>query len=1066
MKRTFKLIWFCFAAVAISACSVKPAPETADLTLQNLTANFKNPGAEWRAKPFWSWNGNLEKDELIRQIEVFREMGMGGFFMHSRVGLQTEYLGDKWFDLINACADTAEKLGMEAWLYDEDRWPSGIAGGLVTKNKEFRMQYLTCIQVPAEKFSWSDSTLAAYVCTADSISFTNSQRIAKDSDLKTFAGQKILAFVRSYDKPNDFYNGYTYANTMDRKATDEFIRLTHEKYREKCGDRLGKSIKGIFTDEPHRGAVFGNPSSRDVPWTNDFPEKFRKKYGYDILDRLPELYLRKDGESVNQVKWHYMELAQELFIENWEKPYADWCKKNNMIFTGHVLHEDNLMAQSIMQGSLMRFYEFQGYPGVDVLTEGNNNYWIVKQVASSARQTGKKFILSELYGCSGWQMNFESHKATGNWQALFGVNLRCPHLSWYTMQGEAKRDYPASISFQSGWYRDYNYVENYFSRLGMILTQGKPVCDLLVINPIESDWSQVNVGWANNLTGNTKEILQTDRNYGNLFCWLQNARIDFDYGDEEMMSRLSGLGKTADGKALFHVGSASYKAVLVGNMTTIRTSSLELLDKFVKAGGKVIFAGDPPSFVDALKSEKAAELALRSIKIPYDKNAIVNEAVKYVEPSVQVIDRATGKGIDSVYCQVRKDSYRKYVVLMNMNRVKGFTGVLIRIPGNCGVTEWNCTSGEPVKVKSAMKDGFVEITADIPPSGEHVYTLSGESLPGMKEEVKYTVSKKEDIKGPFNYSLNEKNVCVLDMGSYSVNGDKFSAPTEILMIDRAIRSRFGLKFRGGSMLQPWFSAKYEKKPEVKGKVAISFPFQIEILPADSVFLCMETPEVFSVSVNGSDVQYADKGWWIDPCIKKIYIPVNLLKKGKNEVMLNMDFSADKNLEAMFLTGNFGVKLNGISRIITKLPEKLNTGDIVSQYLPFYSGAITYHIPVKDEWKGQKNILLGVPGFEAACVKVSGKGSATRMIAWQPYETEIRDIVSNENEILVELVLTRRNTFGPLHQLPLRPWAYGPFSFVPEGKSYSENYTLIPSGLLADPVIEFCNAGESQTSANN
>ncbi len=173
----------------------------------------------------------------------------------------------------------------------------------------------------------------------------------------------------------------------------------------------------------------------------------------------------------------------------------------------------------------------------------------------------------------------------------------------------------------------------------------------------------------------------------------------------------------------------------------------------------------------------------------------------------------------------------------------------------------------------------------------------------------------------------------------------------------------------------------------------------------------------------------------------------------------MDFSADKNLEAMFLTGNFGVKLNGISRIITQLPEKLNTGDIVSQNLPFYSGTITYHIPVKDDWKGQKDIFLGVPGFEAACVKVSGGGSPVKMIAWQPYQADISDIVSSAKEILVEVVLTRRNTFGPLHQLPLRPWAYGPFSFVPEGKSYSENYTLIPSGLLADPVINFCNVNE-------
>lgn len=1057
MKRTITFTWFCLAIFIISACSKKPIPETTELTLQGLSANFKNPGPEWRAKPFWSWNGNLEEDELIRQIQVFKEMGMGGFFMHSRVGLQTEYLGDKWFDLINACADTAEKLGMEAWLYDEDRWPSGIAGGMVTKNKEFRMQFLTGIQMPAEKFKWSDSTLAAFVCEVDTLSFSNAKQITKDTDMKSLAGRNILAFVKTYDKPNDFYNGYTYANTMDRKATDEFIRLTHEKYTEKCSNRLGTSIKGIFTDEPHRGSVLGNPSSWDVPWTNDFPEQFSKKFGYDILGRLPELFLRKEGERVNPVKWNYMELAQELFIENWEKPYADWCKRNNMIFTGHVLHEDNLMAQSIMQGSLMRFYEFQNYPGVDVLTEGNNNYWIVKQVASTARQMNQKFILSELYGCSGWQMNFENHKATGNWQALFGVNLRCPHLSWYTMQGEAKRDYPASISFQSGWYKDYNYVENYFSRLGLMLSQGKPVCDLLIVNPIESDWSQANVGWANNLTGNTKEILQTDKNYSNLFCWLQNARIDFDYGDEEMMSRLVHLGKSGDGKPLFYVGSAPYKAVLVGNMTTIRTSTLELLDKFIKAGGKVIFAGNAPEYVDALKSEKAAELASRSVEIPYEKVAVVNEAAKYVSPSVQVIDRATGKGIDSVYCQVRTDSYRKYVVLMNMNRVKGYSGVQIRIPGQGLVTEWNCTSGEPAKVMSSLKDGFIEIAADIPPSGEHVFTVSDELQDGMKEEVKFTVGQKADIKGPFSYTLNEKNVCVLDMGSYSVNGEKFSMPTEILKIDMAVRNRFELKHRGGSMLQPWFSAKYEKKPEVKGRVAISFPFQVEVLPDDSIFLCMETPEAFSVTVNGVQVQDENKGWWIDPCIKKIYLPLDVLKKGRNEVLLNMEFTTDMNLEAIFLAGNFGVKLKGIDRIITRLPGKLNSGDIVSQYLPFYSGAITYHIPVRNEWKGRKNVFLGVPGFEAACVKVSGAGLPVRMIAWQPYTADISDIVSGCDEILVELVLTRRNTFGPLHQLPLRPWAYGPFSFVPEGKAYSDNYTLIPSGLLADPELQFCVA---------
>lgn len=56
-------------------------------------SEFQKPSAAWRGKPFWSWNGRLELDELIRQIHVLKDMGMGGFFMHSRIGLATEYLG-------------------------------------------------------------------------------------------------------------------------------------------------------------------------------------------------------------------------------------------------------------------------------------------------------------------------------------------------------------------------------------------------------------------------------------------------------------------------------------------------------------------------------------------------------------------------------------------------------------------------------------------------------------------------------------------------------------------------------------------------------------------------------------------------------------------------------------------------------------------------------------------------------------------------------------------------------------------------------------------------------------
>lgn len=93
-------------------------------------ALFENPTAEYRGAPFGSWNAKLEKDQLLRQIEHLKAMGFGGFHMHSRTGLATEYLSDEFMEMVKACCDKAEQEHMLAWLYDEDRWSSGPAGGL------------------------------------------------------------------------------------------------------------------------------------------------------------------------------------------------------------------------------------------------------------------------------------------------------------------------------------------------------------------------------------------------------------------------------------------------------------------------------------------------------------------------------------------------------------------------------------------------------------------------------------------------------------------------------------------------------------------------------------------------------------------------------------------------------------------------------------------------------------------------------------------------------------------------------------------------------------------------
>ena len=128
---------------------------------KSLLSNFANPPAQFRGKPFWAWNGKLEESELRRQIRIMKKMGFGGFFMHSRVGLDTPYLGKEWFKSVEACIDEAKKNNMEAWLYDEDRWPSGAAGGLVTKNPAYRMRRLHVDIVEAGSKLLSDKDVLA-----------------------------------------------------------------------------------------------------------------------------------------------------------------------------------------------------------------------------------------------------------------------------------------------------------------------------------------------------------------------------------------------------------------------------------------------------------------------------------------------------------------------------------------------------------------------------------------------------------------------------------------------------------------------------------------------------------------------------------------------------------------------------------------------------------------------------------------------------------------------------------------------------------------------------------------
>ncbi len=1036
-----------------------------------LVGMFKNPPAVFRGKPFWSWNGALDSDELRRQARVFSDMGMGGFFMHSRTGLKTEYLGDEWFECINACADEAAQLGLEPWLYDEDRWPSGSAGGLATADPRFRMKVLRLRILDAADFTWPADVVAVFIARLDAVAFTDSARL-QPGEAVPDDGRSVLLFTIEAWAGHSFYNGQTYLDTLSREATDHFLKITHERYAERCGDRLGSLIRGIFTDEPHHGTVMcennENRAMTDQRWTTPWTEKlwaeFEKAWGYDLRAHLPELFLFPAARRISRVKWQYMELLQRMFLEHWAAPLHDWCRAHSLQLTGHILHEDSLVAQAVPGGSAMRYYEHLDVPGVDVLALHNRNFWIVKQLASAARQLGKKWLLSELYGCTGWQLDFAGHKRIGAWQALLGINVRCHHLAWATMQGEAKRDYPASIGFQSAWSGKYRIVEDYFARLHILLQRGSPVCDILVLNPVETMWAQIHPGWAQWLGALDPHLENLEQIYRDIFTWLTSAQLDFDYGDEDHLARFARIERRQDG-SLLHVGHAKYRAVIVAGAETIRGTTLDLLGEFHAAGGTLIFAGKPPAHIDAIASESATSLASHAIAIPLDESAVIRAARKSNASPLLIAPSESGSPRE-LLAQLRRDCDTLILALLNTSETTAQTGLRIRLADTSGaVEEWDCATGERFLQPAESTGEALEWRTDLPPLGERLFLIRPASSldprpedslvgwyfcsserPELPEQTRFEGPFACELLGPFHYELDEPNICVLDFAEYQLGDGDWRPAEEILKLDEIVRAELGFEQRGGTMLQPW--ARPPADPAAGVPLRLRCRFHIAHLPPADTELLMETPHLFQASLNACEVAPAqDPAWFIDPCFKRIPLPPGALRVGENELILSLTFTPETDLEAIYLIGNFGVSLATEIPNLTALPDLLQPTCITTQGLPFYSGKITYRLPLP---AAAHTLDLGAFGGAVAQLRAPAEPDGP-IIAWPPFAAEIPAAARAAGLVLCDIWLTRRNTFGPLHLTPLDQPFIGPQSFRSTGSAFSRPPILHPAGILQAPT---------------
>jgi hypothetical protein len=1035
-----------------------------------IVGEFNNPSSQFRAKPFWAWNDALEADELRRQILVFKEMGFGGFLMHSRVGLKTPYLGKEWFEVIKACIDEAKKGDMEAWLYDEDRWPSGAGGGFVTSNPDYQQcEMVITNQCKLSDFNWPDKIEDLYIFAIlfEDEKIRSYQKIENQQQILNLEPEnQIVTFTPKRQEPSSWYNNTTYLDTLNTEAVLKFIEVTHEAYKQHVGDEFGKAIPGIFTDEPNYGTAFRQWAEHEgsLPWTTKLPQFFAELFDYDITSKLPELFFPLTGNNQSQARHHFYRCITRMFAEAFSGQIGKWCEENNLLSTGHVLEEDPISSSISTVGSQMQFYAYMQSPGVDILTQYRLEYTAVKQCVSVARQRGRKWVMSELYGCTGWETTFETYKHSGDWQAVLGITLRVPHLSWYSMAGEAKRDYPASIHFQSPWHKEYKYIEDYFSRVNVLMTAGKPVCDLVVIYPGESYTLVFDRDWEKN-----DQIKNMDKDYNDMVKWLLGGHVDFDFAEEHLLVEFqSSVDKDEQGPYL-QIGEMKYRAVFVPPVLTIRQTTFELLVEFDKRGGTVLFASSTPELVDASTDDTIKTFASNKT-IAFNKDEILRSLRNKI--GCISINDENGNNADSIFYQMRKIDNDIAVFLVNTDREKGYNSVNIEVKGNFSHSKQiqllDAMTGQRYEIIGQLTGNSISFKLDIAPSGSRLIMVTTESskLTAYKP-VHPSADTAQLSSNEFEYSLDDHNVLVLDKADCTAQTkgkEKFKFQDEILQVDRALRKYIGIESRGALMVQPW--ANPPKPLEPPTEVKLQYSFHIDTIPPSPISLGIEQPTYWKITINGNAIDSDSvNGWWTDPAIKTIPVDTSLLKKGQNTLTLAGRFGLVADLEIVYLLGDFGVSTNGINNTITELPPKLSLGTWTNQGLPFYSGNVTYHTTYEHNAKTKSRRMLSFQKFTATAISVKINESEPLITAWPQYHVDITEYLKpGGNKIEIKLLSSRRNSFGPLHLADEAPPFIVPQSYRrPENNppNYAEvipwddKYRLIDYGMVESPVILEC-----------
>lgn len=957
---------------------------------------------------FWSWNSHITKDEISLQMQEFHNKGYGGILIHSRCGLRIPYMGEAWFARYEQAMELAASYGMDAYIYDEDGWPSGYAGGIVPAvGEDLWFKALRYGSERPEKYP----VLAAFCCDGEEYLPMSTER--SDADLYFW-----------------YIPDRHYVDWLNPHTASNFLSSTYEVYKKKLGKWFGKVIKGFFTDEPQL-------SVGGWPWSPYLADAYEKQYGESLVSQLWRLIVPTE----TAFRRRFWLMVNEQMKTCFTIPLQSWCRENGLELTGHFAAEDGLCNQLSANGGLLAHYKEMGLPGIDYLGNRHPTPLLMKQPASIAAQFKDGRVISECFGCSGWAVRFEELLYNWGWQSALGVTRPCLHLAAYTIAGRRKRDYPAFFSYQEPWWEQFPSLLEHIDGLNALMTEGEREVQTVVISPLCGAMEVYE-----DETCRRDRLRHITASYRQLLENLLDIQLDYELTDETI---LRAHGRVEGGR--LHIGKRAYTCVYVAEGANIDDGIADLLAEFVRGGGCLRCVGDASPSLRAV---------LEDCTIVMNRRALLEKEVRCRgwERPVRLLDDRGQTAGDAVLHVRRIGEIRRIHIL---NRQDGYRKAMLRLEGSFGATMVDISTGKHTPLPAMPgQDGGCYVPLTLYPKQSVVVETTLAPQPAALPVLRRT----EALEAlPV---LTEPNSFTIDHAAYRVDGGEYSPEMDVIRVAEELYSASCSRERVLQVRYRFTCAQIFADAEIamEDMGCESVTFNGHPLTQRSGWWIDRQLGTFSVAEWLQEGENELVATYRVPPYEDTFSIAEIFETERNRFCYPIE------PEAVYVRGDFAVEpVGGVVheprgyhvedagfRLTPSVP--LTYGDLTPQGLWFYRGNVQYTVTLVK--KPGERVFLRVPDYHGTLVRWQ-TGGQEGVIVTGDRATELTEaLVIGENMVTVTLYGSNRNLMGPHHHINDECGFVGPDTFfgrygwedfvsphITGEDTYRNRYACLPLGIL-------------------